>query len=319
MPAPPRQAARPHPTRPALTAPPRATRITRALCAAHTANAARPARATLAALATLSLFLPACMSTDTSDTTMNLPRASALTTDGRSVSFLSAGEPDAPRVVFVHGTPGDAANFARYLASPPPGLELISIDRPGFGQSRTPGAKKDAVPSFEDQARAIEPLLVQRRGRWPVLIGHSLGGPIVARAAADYPDRVGGLIILAGSLDPELEEWKWYNAAGDFPLVRPFMGRSLKTSNDEVREAKRQCEQLALVLHQVRCPVIIIHGTKDRLVPVANVDYMHRTLTNATILQTTLIPGEDHFIPWTQEAKVREAIATLTAQPPAAP
>jgi len=100
----------------------------------------------------------------------------------REISYLRGGEPGLPRVVFVHGTPGSATNMARYIRDPIEGHEVISIDRPGFGA--TGGAP---VPSFEKQAAAIEPFLVTRDGQKPVLVGHSLGGPIVARAAADYP------------------------------------------------------------------------------------------------------------------------------------
>lgn len=224
------------------------------------------------------------------------------------LAYLTAGDPAAPRLIYVHGTPGDAAAFTNYLRAPIPGHESISIDRPGFGDSRSPRDRRPAVPAFADQARAIAPLLVERQGRWPILIGHSLGGPIIARVAADSPDRVGGLVILAGSLDPDLEEWKWYNRVADLPFVKPLLPRDLRTSNDEVRAARDETALLAPLLGRITCPVVIVHGTRDSLVPVANVDYMRAMLTNAASVEVILLEGQDHFIPWSAEPTVREAI-----------
>jgi len=120
-----------------------------------------------------------------------------------NVAYLAAGDPEGPRLIFVHGTPGDCGAWLDYLADPVPGWESLAIDRPGFGASDPPGA----VASLQLQAAAIEPLLVERRGRWPILIGHSLGGPIVARVATDDPTRVGGLLIVAGNLAPGTTAW----------------------------------------------------------------------------------------------------------------
>ena len=120
----------------------------------------------------------------------------------------SISDSDAQRLIYVHGTPGDATSLQGYLTEPMDGFESISIDRPGFGHT-TP---VKPVLTLSDQARVIEPFLVERDGRWPILVGHSMGAPIIAQVAAMYPEKVGGLVILAGALDPDLEEWKWYNS-----------------------------------------------------------------------------------------------------------
>ncbi|MCA9309752.1 MAG: alpha/beta hydrolase [Phycisphaerales bacterium] len=225
------------------------------------------------------------------------------------VSYLVAGDPEAQRIVYVHGTPGSASAFLDYLLEPEPGFEHLTYDRPGFGET-TPG---DVVTSFASQARALEPLLVKRDGRGTILVGHSLGGPIIAQAAAMFPDRVAGLVILAGSLDPGLEKLRWYNHVADWMLVRWALPRSLRHSNDEVLDARRETELLAPLLPGITCPVTIVHGDRDGLVPVANVDYMQAELTGARV-ETVIIHGEDHFIPWTQEDVIREAIRDLAAR-----
>ncbi|MEO0629399.1 MAG: alpha/beta fold hydrolase [Planctomycetota bacterium] len=226
--------------------------------------------------------------------------------DGTPGSYLRAGDPDGPRLIYVHGSPGDAKAFADDLVEPVPGFESVSMDRPGFGTLRHTGP----VTSFEMQARAIEPLLVQRDGQWPILIGHSLGGPIIARAAADFPDRVGGLVIVAGSLDPALEELRWFNHIAAAPPVRWILPGTIKTSNAEMFAAFDETTELAGVLGRVRCPVAIVHGTQDGLVPVANVDYTRRMLTNAAAIRVDVLDDQGHFLVWNKagRAAIRQAI-----------
>lgn len=231
---------------------------------------------------------------------------------GTRLAAWVTGEESARRLILVHGTPGSAAGWRRYLANPIPGLRTIAFDRPGFGRTTPPSA----LVAFEDQAAALAPLLEpDAEGRWPILVGHSLGGPIVARAAADHPDRVGGIVILSGSLDPTLEKPRWFNHAADLILFRMLLTSSWRHSNEEILSAPRQTRELARVLERVRCPVVILHGTEDSLVPYANVAYMQRAFANAASVEVVRLEGADHFIPWTHESVVRNAVARLARTP----
>lgn len=224
------------------------------------------------------------------------------------VSALRAGDPEGVRVILVHGTPGSATDWNGYLSDPPAGVEVLAIDRPGFGCSG-PWAP---VPELSRQVAALEPLLVERDGGWPILLGHSLGGPIVVRAAIDHPGRVGAIVVLAGNLDPALERLHWYNTLAT--IFEPLLRRSLRNSNRELKYQRRELEQLAPLLAQVTCPVIIVHGTHDHLVPYANAEYLSDALTGAASVELVALEGVDHFIIWTDEATVREAIQSLATR-----
>ncbi len=231
---------------------------------------------------------------------------------GTQLAAWAAGGESARRLILVHGTPGSAAGWRRYLVDPIPGLRTIAFDRPGFGRTKP----SSPVVAFEEQAAALMPMLEpDAEGRWPILVGHSLGGPIVARAAADHPDRVGGIVILSGSLDPSLEKPRWFNHAADLILFRMLLSPSWRHSNDEILAAPQHTRELARVLERVRCPVVIIHGTEDSLVPYANVAYMRKAFANAASVQIVTLEGADHFIPWTHERVVRDAVANVARTP----
>lgn len=227
-----------------------------------------------------------------------------------TLSYLKAGNPTAPRLILVHGTPGSASGWSDYLVNPPPGAEVVALDRPGFGDSGPDGA----MTSLEMQAAAVYALF-PTDGRRVVLLGHSLGGPIVARVAAEHPDRVAAVVLLAASLDPALEKINPMQWVGTWTAVRWALPRAIRNANAELIALKPQLESLAYLLPKIAVPVLIVHGTKDDLVPVANVPFMQARLTGARCVKTVLLEGQNHFLPWNSIAVVRQAIAWALEAP----
>jgi len=255
-----------------------------------------------------SLHVASCALLPSGSRAVDAPRASyeAPKLPDSEISYIHAGEDADPRVIFIHGTPGSAGNFVHFVDDPPEGLRTIAIDRPGFGES----CPRGAVPELERQAAAIEPLLVQRKGRWPILVGHSLGAPIAAWVAAEHPDRVDGLVLVAGALDPELERVLVIQRIGNFLFFPNLLPRAIRNANRELIPLKGELEELAPMLERIDCPVVIVHGRKDGLVPFENVAYMQKRLGGGggSVHLIELSEG-DHFLPWNAEQRIRDAIA----------
>ena len=228
---------------------------------------------------------------------------------GCKLSYLISGDATKPRVIFIHGSPGLASMYAGYLRELGSEAEVIAVDRLGFGESAPSGP----VVSFEEQAAAIAPLLVERNGVRPILVGHSLGGPIAARLAADHPGEIGGLVIVAGGLDPELEEPRWYNEIARWRIVQPFLADFLRVSNQEMWACREQVEQLDPLLDRIQCPVVIIHGTDDSLVPFESVEHSQQRFAKNPYLFVMVLIGEDHKITKLRREEVRETVEELLA------
>jgi len=66
----------------------------------------------------------------------------------------------------------------------------------------------------------------------------------------------------------------------------------------------------------------MLHGVKDPLVPIANVDYLRAQLTAAgksNLFDTLVYPDYNHFIPWEHPDAVKAAIRKITSLPGDAP
>lgn len=213
-----------------------------------------------------------------------------------------------PLVVLVHGSPGSADAYMSYLADTnlTKKARLVTIDRPGFGYTQGFGKPE---PSIEMQAASIQAVIEQIAPDQKVwLVGHSLGGPVIARFAMDYPGQTAGLVLVAASIDPELEEHPWWQSAINPPPMKWLIPKSFWTSNAEIKPLEGELKKMLPIWDKITCPVRLLHARNDRLVPVANANFAGRVLTNCPDLKADILPDGDHFILWNRYEIVRKAI-----------
>ncbi len=231
---------------------------------------------------------------------------------GRDIHAIQVSAADTlPLAVMVHGSPGSTDAYLIYLADTmlTKTLRLAAFDRPGFGYTAQFGRPETSLAA---QAKAVlavvEALSPQRK---VLLVGHSLGGPVICRFAMDYPELVAGLVIVAGSIDPDQEEHPWWQAAIDVPPLKWWTPVALWTSNHEIKPLEEELRNMLPLWNRISCPVRVIHAQDDRLVPVANAMFAQRQLTGSADLRVQILPAGDHFILWNNQAAVRAAILDL--------
>jgi pimeloyl-ACP methyl ester carboxylesterase len=228
--------------------------------------------------------------------------------NGLPVHYVRTGLDTLPTIIFVHGTPGSWTAFRDYLSDPALlfHFRLISIDRPGFGDSDYGNAYR-----LSEQSALLGPLFAEIDNGKPVLLaGHSLGGPLVVKMAADYPHLVDGIMLISASVDPALEpKEEWRKAFATTPL-QSLMPGAFQQSNAELYIFKREIEELRDDFPRVRADVSIVHGDRDTWVPPGNAAYARDNLVHARSVLTLIIPRGTHFIPGTHRQEiVRELIA----------
>jgi pimeloyl-ACP methyl ester carboxylesterase len=230
------------------------------------------------------------------------------THDGRAkrepLGMLSVGPVTARRVILLHGTPGSAESWADFMQTAPPDLHTIAIDRPGYGKT-APGR---AETRLDRQSAALESLLPSPTEPGAILVGHSLGAAVAADAAARFPDRVAAIVLAGGSLDPDLERVYWIQRFGNLRAVSWLLPRMLRHANAELIAFEAELRSLEPRLARVSCPVIVVHGTKDRLVPDSNVDFVQEHFIGALHLEIIRLDGAGHFLPWNEKRALWDAV-----------
>jgi pimeloyl-ACP methyl ester carboxylesterase len=114
--------------------------------------------------------------------------------DGRLLDVEISGPDNGIPLIFHHGTPGSVTQFgAMRRAVHDRGLRLVTFSRAGYGEStRLPG--RAVVAAADDAAFLADHLGAPRF----LTAGWSGGGPHTLATAAKLPDRVAGVLVIAG-------------------------------------------------------------------------------------------------------------------------
>jgi pimeloyl-ACP methyl ester carboxylesterase len=192
--------------------------------------------------------------------------------DGTLISGLFAPPKDdvTPVVLVAHGNAGNALTWSRYL-DPflDRGLGAFLLDPRGYGLS-------EGSPDEAGWHADADSALAWLAGRGiaaarVVVVGVSIGSGIAVPLAARHPVR--GLILQ--SPFTSLAD----AASGHYPFLP--CGLLLRDTYDNLGAAPR-----------VTCPVLILHGSSDRTIPVDHARRLAAAFPGKATL--TLAPGFDH-------------------------
>ena len=161
--------------------------------------------------------------------------------------WLPHADPQAPVVLYLHGArwnlTGSVSRIDRWRQL---GFSVFAVDYRGFGRS------SDVAPTeayaYEDAEAAWDYVAKLAPGRTRYIVGHSLGGAIAAELARRRPDAA-GLVLEATftSVRDMIDQSPW----GFLPV-----GLILTQEFDTLSK-----------LPELKMPVMITHGTEDRIVP----------------------------------------------------
>jgi len=257
----------------------------------------------------------------------------ATSADGTPISYEVFGEGE-PALVFVHGWSCDARYWRAQVPAFSRKHRVAVLDLAGHGHSGS-GRDRYTMAAFGEDVRAVTEAATDGK---VILIGHSMGGSVIAEAARLMPDRVIGLIgidtlenveypltedalkqmiapleedfaggareFVSGMLSPQgdakLREW----ILADMAAAPPHVALSA------MKEMMGQyiSGEAAKIFEQVRVPVLTVNGDMWHVDFEAN--RRHMLSFDATVLK-----GADHFLmmnrPGEFNAALEKAIATL--------
>lgn len=212
---------------------------------------------------------------------------------GRRVRYVEGGPRNAPAVVLLHGIGRDHSQWTALSNALAPHRRVVALDLPGFGLSEPiRGSAR-----WEELSETVLDLVACLELGRVTLIGHSMGAAIAIVAAADRPEFVERLVLVAPSCyraTPSMEE-RLIGA----PIVGPTVLRRLigaavlrrQVGYDarpsapawEMIEATRAPSTIEARLPRVRAASLVIWGREDRVVPWTHGTRLARELGNARL------------------------------------
>ncbi len=221
----------------------------------------------------------------------------AETTAGR-LRFLRMGDGDGPSMLFLHGFGGDLNTWLFNQEVVAQSGRTIALDLPGHG-----GSTKDVGPGdLVTLAGAVMALMDHLSLPSAHLVGHSMGGATALLVALERPDRVASLTLLApGGFGPAInmdyingfiaeKRAKKLRAVLELLVADPTaitaemveevikvkrldgVDAALKTLRDGLFPGGTQAIDLRDRLAALLCPVRVIWGRRDRILPASQAD-----------------------------------------------
>jgi pimeloyl-ACP methyl ester carboxylesterase len=123
---------------------------------------------------------------------------SASSADGVSIQFRVTGRGE-PTVVLVHGWALDHRVWDGEVPRLAERHRVVTLDLAGHGESGRERSSWTMAAFGEDVKAVVEAV----GARQVVLVGHSMGGPVVLEAARRMPERVQGIVLVDTLLDVE--------------------------------------------------------------------------------------------------------------------
>jgi pimeloyl-ACP methyl ester carboxylesterase len=126
--------------------------------------------------------------------------------DGRTLAVGETGDAGSGRVVVLcHPAPGSRVLDPDPVATAAAGVRLITVDRPGYGESSPLAAGTvPAIPTFAgDIVAALDHLAIEN----VAAVGWSAGGRVALALAAARPERVRAVAVVATPAPQEVVPW----------------------------------------------------------------------------------------------------------------
>lgn len=209
-------------------------------------------------------------------------------------------------VLLVHGftgSPREMLPVGEYLSQR--GISAVCPLLPGHG---TKPADLNSIPWrqwFDTVLDAHDAL--SRRCSTVFAGGLSMGGVLALHLAAHRP--LAGVGAFASFLRPA--DWRhhfveifkhvmWYDPKGQLDIEDPA-GREAFAGYDVyptwgAAQMVRLCRHLEDDLAEIACPVILMHGSRDKTVKYEQMDGIARRLRRATEVTTVTLPSSGHVV-----------------------
>jgi len=245
-----------------------------------------------------------------------------------TLHYLDWGPADAPPVVLLHGITGHARVWDHLAARLVPGRRVLALDQRGHGDSDPAPDDDYRVGTMADDVAAfVGSLRIDRFA----LLGHSMGGRIAIKYAADHAARLERLVIvdigpdinLAGlqrvrdmmAKSPERiesEEWaveyiRRANPLQDVDMLRERVRHGLKRLpdgeltwkyakglRDMMREGRGDAVDLWGPLPRIPCPTLVVRGAESDILSAEVAKKMAERLPDGRVVE---IAGAGHTVP----------------------
>ena len=205
-------------------------------------------------------------------------------------------------IVLLHGLSGSTEWWGRNLEELSAQHLVAAVDLVGFGHNRRFLGPPAVIPPFGEVASLLSRWLPSF-GERVHLVGHSMGGQIAIRLAAERPDLVRSLTLVNAAgmpfrLDPRPHIRSLPKPPyGGVSIARVLVPDFLRAGPASVAVAGTRVlfSDMRALMRRVRVPTLLVWGENDPLVPVEYGRAMQREIEGSRLV---VLPRAAHVAMW---------------------
>lgn len=242
-------------------------------------------------------------------------------------------EGDGPPLVLIPGITSPAVTWQFVGERLADFARVFILDNRGRGLS---SAGADLAYTLDDYAADTAGLIDSLGLGRPTVLGHSMGGRIALKLAADHADKVGQMVLVDPPVTgpgrrPYPVPLQWYldgiDAAcrgeetdASSPLLANWTAEQIAVREEwlptcdktAVAETHRHFhdEDVHALMPRAGCPTLLIYAEKGNTVTDADADEITATMPDCRALK---IDGVGHMIPWDDLDGFADAVRTFVA------
>ena len=252
--------------------------------------------------------------------TTTTPQVRFRTMGGVQIRYADSGASHKPTVVLTSPWPESVYAFAPVWAPLAEHARLFAVDLPGFGASE----RREDLLSPRAMGEFLARLIAEADLGRAHIVAPDVGTSAALFAAAAHPERLASMVVGTGGaavpiqlgeplaswvLDPDLDKYRKMDPhvivgtavdtiAGGIPddiradYLACYEGDRFVESMRYARRYPEELPVLAGLLPQVTVPVTIINGRHDRVVPLANAEFLDQRLPASRLV----IIDAGHFV-----------------------
>lgn len=214
-------------------------------------------------------------------------------------------------VVLVHGIGVSARYFQHLAAELAANNSVYAIELPGFGLSPSP-RRALSVPQLGE---IVLEVIRQLKLTGVVLVGHSMGCQVATETAVRAPELVAKLVLLGPTVNDQERSIGKQALRLAQDTLRESPPVNLMVFTDYIRSLVPYLRTLpAMVGHelekalpQVSCPIVLMRGERDPIVPEDWLKRLAATNPRAVIVQ---VPGVPHVLMHTRPTETARGFLT---------
>ncbi len=244
------------------------------------------------------------------------PDNTAISSDGVKISFNKQGNGET-NIVFVHGWSNNKSIWDEQMSHFSEKYRVIAVDLAGFGESGN-NRENWTIENFSNDVVAV---INKLKLKQVILVGFSMGGPVVIETANRIPDRTIGVVVVDFLQNVEMKfppPVVSYidsvfvdlvtNPTNEKLVAGGFYKKNQETSYKRIlamlagtsrigwraslsNTLRWQNEDCAEALNKIRVPVMAINSENEP----TNVEAFQKYVPS---FQAAIIPGTGHVIMW---------------------